>query len=99
MAAYDLCAGPVTHLTTSFSTLNLIMSTNRHMSTNCRMSTNHHHNTRYVNLYLLEMDLTIEEGLANLSQTPELPSTSTTSNCARCHGPECAGSRKTRQFI
>ncbi|SYW77751.1 uncharacterized protein UBRO2_01943 [Ustilago bromivora] len=53
------------------------MSTNHHMSTNCR------HNTSYVDPYLLEMDLTIGEGLANLSQTPKLPSTSTTSNCAR----------------
>lgn len=59
------------HLTTSLSALNLIMSTN------------HHNNTGYVVLYLLEMDLTIGEGLADLSQTPKLPSTSTTSNCAR----------------
>ncbi|SYW84336.1 uncharacterized protein UBRO2_05436 [Ustilago bromivora] len=47
------------------------------------MSTNPCHNTSYVDLYLLEMDLTIGEGLVNLSQTSELPSTSTTSNHAR----------------
>ncbi|SOV05434.1 uncharacterized protein UDID_18427 [Ustilago sp. UG-2017a] len=64
------------------------------MSTNCRMSTNHHHNTSYVNLYLLEMDLTIGEGLANLSQTPKPPNPSTTSNCAR---PDASASRTRNQ--
>ncbi|SAM76558.1 uncharacterized protein UBRO_20524 [Ustilago bromivora] len=56
------------------------------------MSTNPHHNTSYVDLYLLEMDLTIGEGLVNLSQTPELPSTSTTSN----HGRPAARASRTQ---
>ncbi|SYW81442.1 uncharacterized protein UBRO2_04312 [Ustilago bromivora] len=64
------------------------------MSTNCRMSTNHRHNTSYVDPYLLEMDLTIGEGLVELSQTPEPPSTSTTSNHAR---PAARASRTQNQ--
>ncbi|SOV03079.1 uncharacterized protein UDID_18322 [Ustilago sp. UG-2017a] len=64
------------------------MSTNRRMSTNCR------YNTNYVDLYLLEMDLTIGEGLMDLSQTPKLPSTSTTSNHAR---PAARASRTRNQ--
>ncbi|SAM82682.1 uncharacterized protein UBRO_20695 [Ustilago bromivora] len=64
------------------------------MSTNHRMPTNHRHNTSYVNSYLLEMDLTIGEGLVDLSQTPELPSTSTTSNHPR---PAARASRTRNQ--
>ncbi|SAM73032.1 uncharacterized protein UBRO_20316 [Ustilago bromivora] len=64
------------------------------MCTNCCMSTNCHHNTSYVDLYLLEMDLTIGEGLVDLSQTPEPPSTSTTSNHAR---PAAIASRTRNQ--
>ncbi|SPC62078.1 uncharacterized protein UHOD_12160 [Ustilago sp. UG-2017b] len=47
------------------------------------MSTNRRNNPSYVDPYLLEMELAIEEGLADLSQTPKPPSTSTTSNHAR----------------
>ncbi|SAM74920.1 uncharacterized protein UBRO_20502 [Ustilago bromivora] len=64
------------------------------MSTNHHMSINHRHNTSYVDLYLLEMDLTIGEGLVDLSQTPKLPSTSTTSNHAR---PAARASRTQNQ--
>ncbi|KAJ1026663.1 hypothetical protein NDA13_004036 [Ustilago tritici] len=56
------------------------------MSTNCYMFTNHRNNTSCVKLYLLQMELGIEEGLADakqLSQTPKPSSTSTTSNCAK----------------
>ncbi|SAM82174.1 uncharacterized protein UBRO_20639 [Ustilago bromivora] len=67
------------------------------MSTNCYMFTNHRNNTSCVNLYLLQMELGIEEGLADaeqLSQTPKQPSTSTTSNHAR---PAARASRSQNQ--
>jgi hypothetical protein len=61
------------------------------------MFTNHHNNTSCVDLYLLQMELGIEEGLADaeqLSQTPEPPNTSTTSNYAR---PAAGASRSQNQ--
>ncbi|SOV08655.1 uncharacterized protein UDID_17681 [Ustilago sp. UG-2017a] len=67
------------------------------MSTNCYMFTNHCNNISCVDLYLLQMELGIEEGLVDaeqLSQTPELPSTSTTSNHAT---PAARASRSQNQ--
>ncbi|SPC63215.1 uncharacterized protein UHOD_12071 [Ustilago sp. UG-2017b] len=64
------------------------------MSTNHCMSTNCHSNTSYVDPYLLQLELAIEDSLADLSQTPEPPSTSTTSNCAR---PAARASRPRNQ--
>ncbi|SPC61910.1 uncharacterized protein UHOD_11912 [Ustilago sp. UG-2017b] len=67
------------------------------MSTNRRMFTNRRNNTSCVDPYLLQMELGIEEGLADaeqLSQTPEPPSTSTTSNHAR---PAARASRSQNQ--
>ncbi|KAJ1028059.1 hypothetical protein NDA13_003509 [Ustilago tritici] len=67
------------------------------MPTNCHMFTNCRNNTSYVNPYLLQMELAIEEGLADaeqLSQTPKPSSTSITSKCAR---PAARASRSQNQ--